>query len=205
MSSAPSAAAPRLDQIPGIWRGQRALRVQAMPTGHADLDRLLPGGGLPCNALTEILHPRPGVGEMGLILPMLGHLTQAGSRVGLIAPPHVPYAPALARASVVLPRLVVVDPPASGEPLWCVEQMLRAGVFGAIVGWIREADMHALRRLQLAAVTGHTIGVLMRPMAAELQPSPAALRLKLTRVEQRLDVEVLKARGGRIGDHWQAA
>ncbi|HBG30491.1 MAG TPA: hypothetical protein DDW98_07675 [Gammaproteobacteria bacterium] len=86
-----------------------------------------------------------------------------------------------------------------------VEQMLRAGVFGAVVGWVREADMQALRRLQLAAEAGHTIGVLMRPMSAELQPSPAALRLKLTRVESRLDVEVLKARGGRIGEHWRAA
>lgn len=205
MSSIPTAIAPTLDKIPGIWRGQRALRVQAMPTGHGDLDRLLPGGGLPCNALTEILHPRPGVGEMGLILPMLGYLTQAGSRVGLIAPPHLPYAPALARAGVVLPRMVVVDPPGTGEPLWATEQMLRAGVFGAVVSWVREADMQVLRRLQLAAESGHTIGVLMRPMSAEHHASPAALRLKLTRVEQRLDVEVLKARGGRIGDHWQAA
>jgi hypothetical protein len=205
MPASPAPAIPTLDQIPGIWRGQRALRVQAMPTGHGDLDRLLPGGGLPCDALTEVLHARPGVGEMGLILPMLGHLTQAGSRVGLVAPPHLPYAPALARVGIVLPRMVVVDPPSSGEPLWSIEQMLRAGVFGAVVGWVREADMQALRRLQLAAEAGHTIGVLMRPMSAELQPSPAALRLKLTRVESRLDVEVLKARGGRIGEHWQAA
>ncbi|HBG30492.1 MAG TPA: SOS cell division inhibitor, partial [Gammaproteobacteria bacterium] len=116
MSASPAPAIPTLDQIPGIWRGQRALRVQAMPTGHGDLDRLLPGGGLPCDALTEVLHARPGVGEMGLILPMLGHLTQAGGRVGLVAPPHLPYAPALARAGIVLPRMVVVDPPSSGEP-----------------------------------------------------------------------------------------
>lgn len=206
MSSAlPTTAVPSLDQIPGIWRGQRALQVPTMPTGHADLDRLLPGGGLPSHALTEILHARPGIGEMGLILPMLGRLTQAGSRVGLVAPPHLPYAPALDRAGVVLPRMVVVDPPSSGEPLWAIEQMLRAAVFGAIVGWVREVDMHALRRLQLAAETGHTIGVLMRPLAAEQAPSPAALRLKLTRVQCRLDVEVIKARGGRTGDHWQAA
>jgi hypothetical protein len=205
-STAPAAAGtPSLDQIPGIWRGRSAPRIETMPTGHGDLDRLLPGGGLPVGAITEILHARPGIGELTVVLPMLARLTQAGSRVVLVAPPHVPFAPGLAQAGLILPRTVVVQPPSGGESLWGIEQMLRAGVFGCVVGWVSAIEVHSLRRFQLSAETGRSLGVLMRPLQAHVQASPAAVRLKLTRVDRRLDVEVLKARGGSAGQHWKAA
>lgn len=202
---AASANPPSLDQIPGIWRGRSAPRIETMPTGHRDLDQLLPAGGLPVGAITEVLHARPGVGELTVVLPMLARLTQAGSRVALVAPPHVPFAPGLAQAGLALPRTVVIQPPSAGECLWGIEQMLRAGVFGCVVGWVSEIEVHALRRFQLAAETGRSIGVLMRPLQAQVQASPAAVRLKLTRIDRRLDVEVLKARGGSSGQHWKAA
>lgn len=197
--------APSLNEIPGIWRGNRPLRVDTMPTGHPELDRLLPGGGVPVGAITEILHSKPGMGELTVMLSTLARMSQAGSRVALVSPPHVPYAPGLAQAGLHLPRTIVIRPPDEGENLWGLEQMMRAAVFGCVVGWVRNADVHVLRRLQLAAETGRCIGVLMRPSTAAAQPSPAAVRLKLTRMSGRLDVEVLKARGGPAGQHWLAA
>ena len=44
-------------QHPGIWRGDRLAQTgeDTLPTGFAELDEQLPGGGWPRGALTEIL------------------------------------------------------------------------------------------------------------------------------------------------------
>lgn len=192
-------------EIPGVWRGLVNQRVQALPTGHAGLDALLPGGGLPCGALTELLHAKPGVGELSLILPIMARLTQAGSRAVLMAPPYIPYAPALAQAGVVLPRLVVMQPPSQDEVPWGFEQSLHAGVFGMVVAWGQRTTSEALLRLQRAAENANSMGILMRPLSAAAQASHAALRLCLRPTPQGTDIEVLKCRGGPTGQHWLLA
>ncbi len=71
-----------------IWKGQSAVPAGAsLPTGHARLDALLPGGGWPEHALNEILHARDGVGELQLLMPTLARLTQAQRRVVLVGAP----------------------------------------------------------------------------------------------------------------------
>ena len=44
-------------QHPGIWRRSASAQqhVRTLSTGLPDLDALLPGGGWPCGALSEIL------------------------------------------------------------------------------------------------------------------------------------------------------
>src|SRR3954467_3351666 len=82
---------------PAIWRGRECARVApALSTGFAELDAHLPGGGWPTGAMIEVYFERSGVGEVELTIPAAAHLTQAGRWVSLIAPLHVPYAPALA-------------------------------------------------------------------------------------------------------------
>ena len=71
-----------------IWKGQSAIPAGAsQPTGHVHLDALLPGGGWPEHALSEILHARDGVGELQLLMPTLARLTQAQRRVVLVGAP----------------------------------------------------------------------------------------------------------------------
>ena len=79
-----------------LWHAGRSAAIVAdgEPTGHTALDALLPQGGWPRRALTELLLPADGVGELALLLPTLARLTQAGSAVAVIAPPYIPYAPA---------------------------------------------------------------------------------------------------------------
>lgn len=79
-----------------VWRaGQgRATVNGGESTGHAALDALLPDGGWPRRALTELLLPAHGIGEIALLLPTLARMTARGSRVVLVAPPFIPYAPA---------------------------------------------------------------------------------------------------------------
>jgi hypothetical protein len=56
-----------------------------------------------------------------------------------------------------------------------------------------------LRRLQLAAEAGESLAFIYRPAVTLDRSSPAALRIVLRPAAAALDVEVLKARGGRGG------
>src|SRR5438132_14407118 len=96
---------------PSVWRGNECARVTAVaPTGFAELDAHLPGGGWPVGAITEIYAERPGVGELKLTLPAVARFTQEARWVTVIAPPHIPYAPAFAAQGVRLEHLLVVRP-----------------------------------------------------------------------------------------------
>lgn len=178
-----------------VWRGGGVLApVTAVhPTGHASLDARLPQGGWPDSALTEILLPVDGVGELALVFPTLARLSQAGQRVVLIAPPYRVHAPGWAHAGVVLSYLQVVqaDP---RDALWAAEQCLRSAACAAVLCWPLKADDRALRRLQVAAETGQCLGFAFRDAKHACNPSPAALRIQLD--ARTRHARVLKCRGG---------
>ncbi len=179
-----------------LWRGDSAAPLSAQATGHAALDAVLPGGGWPLGALSEILFPAPGVGEVSLALPLLARLTRAKKPVAFVAPPLLPYAPALVNAGIDLQRVLVVEPRDITDALWSVEQLLHAQA-GAVLLWQSRIDSTALRRLQLAAETGGGIGLLYRPLSAANESSVAGLRLRVEREHGTPRVEVLKCRGAR--------
>src|SRR5262245_19659953 len=176
-----------------VWRGgAERLAVPAVPTGYQVLDSALPGGGWPAGALTEILSGQDGIGELQLVLPALAALTWAGKRVVWLAPPHLPYAPALAAAGVDLAQLAVVRAPGRRDALWAAEQALRAGCCHALLGWFRRASYEELRRLAVAAEGSPACTLLFRPREAAPQSSPACLRLAL---EAEGTVHIHKRRG----------
>jgi cell division inhibitor SulA/protein ImuA len=179
-----------------IWRGDTlaCLPESAIPSGHAELDAELPGGGWPRGNLTEILVDRGGLGEMSLLLPALAQLSSEGGWLALVAPPWLPHAPAWAAAGLALERLVVVQ--AGKQAAWCCEQLLACGGFAGLLLW-PEAGIgaQALRRLQVAAEGQATFTCLWRPLAQASVPSPAPLRLALAPGENGLSVRILKRRG----------
>ncbi|WP_374012072.1 translesion DNA synthesis-associated protein ImuA [Pseudoxanthomonas koreensis] len=181
-----------------LWHAGRntAIAADGEPTGHAALDALLPQGGWPRRALTELLLPVDGVGELSLLLPTLARLTHAGGTVALVAPPYIPYAPAWQDAGVELAGLEIIDA-APSDALWAFEQCLRSGACAAVLGWPRQADATSLRRLQVAADSGACLGFALRDRRHAVNASPAALRLELAR-DGRGDVawHVRKCRGG---------
>jgi hypothetical protein len=187
-------------QHPGVWRGdQRAQAAEAaLPTGFAALDEVLPGGGWPRGALTELLIRRQGIGELRLLTPALAQLSEADGWLAWVAPPYVPYAAALAAAGIDLRRVLVAKPATDADAWWTAEQALRSGACGALLAWLRAADERRMRRLQLAAETGHAWGVLFRHARAAGERSPAALRLLLEPAGEGLAVHVLKRRGGPV-------
>ena len=162
-----------------LWRAGRTatLTAEGESTGHAPLDALLPQGGWPRRALTELLLPADGVGELELLFPTLARMTQAGGTVVIVAPPYIPYAPAWQAAGVELAHLEIVEAQPR-DALWAFEQCLRSGTCAAVLGWPRNADAQSLRRLQVAADSGDCLGFAFRDRKHLANPSPAALRLE---------------------------
>ena len=194
------------EQRADIWRGRGAFPKtnSGIPTGFAELDALLPGGGWPKGALTEILsepssaslRESRGSGALWLTMPALAQLSQQPRWLTWIAPPHIPYAPALTNMGVDLTKVLLVHPKTQADMLWALEQALRSGTCSAVLAWLGNINPKSLRRLQLAAETGKTWGLLFcqRPYAPS--GSTAALRLKVEPTYEGLAVEVLKQRGG---------
>jgi hypothetical protein len=197
MHAAVPAALDAVLQHPGIWRRSASAQqhVRALSTGLPDLDALLPGGGWPCGALSEILFGHDGIGELALLMPALAELTRRRQqRVVFVAPPYIPYAPALAEYALDLRYVVQIESNAS-EGAWSAEQCLRSGSCGAVLSWLHQADYTQLRRLQLAAESGDALAFLFRPAHSASKASPAALRLQLHADAEQVDIEILKCRG----------
>lgn len=186
---------------PGIWRaGDRRGETgfSHVPSGFAALDAALPGGGWLLGALAEIIHAGVGIGELSLVVPAMAQMGRSGRWVALAAPPHLPYAPALAARGVDLSRLLLLCPGNDADAMWAIEQALRSGVCGVVAAWPGRMDDRCLRRLQLAAETGGALGVLFRRQDG-IKASPAAVRLRLERCAGKTVARLLKCRGGMAG------
>ena len=188
----------RLLEHPALWRGSSAAQRPGLSTGFAALDEQLPGKGWPRSGLIEILVARFGSGELSLLLPALASLTRARCARWCVwvAPPLMPFAPALASQGVVLDRVAVVS---GAHPLWAFEQALGSGACDAALAWARRPLPREIRRLQLAAERGRTLGVLFRPRRVARQPSAAVLRLGLEPSGAGVRVSLLKGRSVRRG------
>lgn len=182
-------------QHPQLWRGQRQRWQDAkgIASGHTALDEKLPGGGWPRGALTEVLLPRPGVGELQLFIPVLQRLSKEMRWIALIAPPYIPYAPAWQASGIDLSRLLWIRPRSEKEQLWAMEQALRAGTCGAVLCWPSDSiQFRQLRRLQLAAETGNCMGILFNGEERAGRSTPAALRIRLEPDPWGMQVHLLK-------------
>lgn len=174
--------------------------AQVVATGAAVLDAQLPGGGWPVGALTELLQA-PGVHcEWRLLAPALARCGTAA--VVLVAPPHVPFGPALTARGVASQRLLWVQTTVAAQRLWATEQALRCAGVDAVLAWLPQARADQLRRLQMAASEYNRLLFVMRPSAARQESSPAVLRLALepgdappARQVDYLRLQILKRRG----------
>jgi cell division inhibitor SulA/protein ImuA len=210
-SPSSGAIASLLASAPQLWRGREPNRSQrTLSTGHARLDKRLPGGGWPLGAVSELIASSHGLGEFSLLFPALAEISQKGQWLVLIDPPWIPYPAALQAHGLALERLLLVRTASAGESLWACEQALHSSLGGAVLAWPELIGYQAisfarLRRLQLAAETGAKAAFLFRPDNVRNTASPAALRLHLqgggnSQDEQRpgsTRIEILKSRGQR--------
>lgn len=192
---------------PNLWRGsEHSLATTSgakghfpgLPTGFSALDASLPWRGWPANALVEIITPLWGSGELQLVLPLLRKISLAGKSALWFSPPCIPYAPALASAGVDIARMIIVTPPAT-ELLWGIEKALQNKACALVLAWPGHLNGKHIRRLQLAAVTGQTLGILFHHR--NIRHSASVLRLRAEADDEHIALTVLKARGSYRHDH----
>ncbi len=178
-----------------VWRGDRlaVFDGQTQSSGFDELDAQLPGGGWPRGALVELLADQCGIGEISLLLPALRVVAEEAP-IAVVAPPHMPHAPAWA-AQFALAQLLCVQAPQQ-QIVWSAGQLLACGAIGAMLAWLpAHTSNSALRRLQLACEGSRTLVFLLRPSACVAHPSPAPLRLALEGCAAGMRVHLLKRRG----------
>lgn len=192
-----------MDALPdSVWRANQmgASRTKAVPSGYHCLDKELPSGGWPASMLIELLLSQNGIGELRLLAPALAALTQAGKSVILLAPPHIPFAPALAELGLDLQHVLLIQTDKPMDRIWAVEQTLKSASFGALLCWLPQARPDHLRRLQLAASGGEGLCFVFRPAAMQRESSPAPLRLVCRAASNGgIAVDIVKRRGPVFG------
>jgi hypothetical protein len=193
--------AETLEQLARLCRnGREGAATRIEPSGSASLDAVLPGGGWQSGTIVELLSVCEGIGELRLLMPALAKITQSERHVAMIAPPYIPFAPALLQHGVRLEHFWVIHAQVATDILWAAEQTLRCKSFGAVLAWPQSIRDRDVRRLQLAAEAGSSTGFVYRPVTAVSEASPAAVRLRLQAdVQGRLSIDVVKCRGARSG------
>lgn len=192
-----AAARLSLDNLPNVWRAPEIARDResVVSTGHAELDKHLPGGGWPLGGLVEILQGKAGRHVWQLLLPALSsHARTEHGPVVMVDPPHVPFAPALAAQGLGPERLLRI---AAGKPqsaLWASEQALKCSDVIALLAWLPRCRGAELRRLQLAAAQHGKLLFVFRGLEARNESSPSRLKLAIEDSDS-LQVTVLKRRG----------
>lgn len=143
--------------------------------GVEAVDRVLPDG-LAQDAVHELCGPEAA--SLGLAAVLLGRFAASGPVVW-IRPRGDLYAPGLAGLGLAPERLIVVRAGPRDARLWALEETLRTPGIAAGVAEIDRLGLTQGRRLQLAAETGGTTALLVRPAAALDRPSVAVTRWRV--------------------------
>lgn len=204
----------QIEKIEG--RGRRVKTV--LPFGIPDIDSRLPGGGLTLGALHEIAGGGNGAvdGAAAALFAAGVAARTRGKVLWVITRPDL-FAPALAQAGLAPDRVIYVEAGNDRTVLACVEEGLRHGGLGAVVGEVARLDMTASRRLQLCAEVSGTIGIALRRWRRQTeasdfgQPTAAATRWRVSVMpsaalpvpgvaRHRWLLELIRARAGESAD-----
>ena len=182
-----------------IWRGSQSTTTTCavVSTGFDKLDQCLPGGGWPLGAITEILVKDINYSPMWLIAPTLSVLSKQARWQTWIAPPHIPFAPALNDNGIELSRILLVRPSKQQDALWAAEESLQSGGCSVVLFWTQHLSRIPLRRLQLAAERSQTWMICFCTGRIVDSHTNATLRIQCQPDPNGIQLNILKCRGGR--------
>ena len=234
MSAAAHPELARLLEHPAIWRGRSAARAEVLPTRLRRIRCLSAGRRLASHRADR--DSRLPIRCRGVISPVSGACCTDSAAGGALVCLGGAASGALcagvertwggsranARGATERGERQRGNPQRgrSGQPesLWAFEQTLGSGASDIALAWAtRSPRARAIRRLQLAAERGKTLGVLFRPLRAARESSAAVLRVVVEPVANGTmadgaRITLLKSRGGARGsidlrwaDGWSTA
>jgi protein ImuA len=143
--------------------GGRAKQSACLPFGVAEIDQVLPGGGLARGALHEFAGGGAGTVDgaaAALFVAGIAARTK-GKIVWCLTRPDL-FFPALAQAGLDPNRVIFVEGDREEDVLASMEEALSYGGLGAVVGELVRLPMVASRRLQLAAEKKASLALVVR-------------------------------------------
>jgi protein ImuA len=136
---------------------------ECLPFGLEAIDSRLAGGGIAIGALHEITGARPGMNdEAAATLLIAGIATRLEGGVLWALSRRDLFAPGLAAAGLGPDRIIYAECGNDEDVLTVMEEGLRHGGLGAVVGEIGRVSMPSTRRLQLAAEEGRTTALMLK-------------------------------------------
>ncbi len=154
-----------------------------LSTGCDQLDQLLPGGRLRAGMLVELLAEDFGSGAGALAMHCATRMVDATQCCCVVTDRWRRfYPPAAVARGIETKDLIVVRSSDSqvmsaAEELWALDQALRCAGVGVVVAWLDKVDPRAFRRLQLAAESGKTLALLLRPARVQSLPTWSDVQL----------------------------
>ena len=180
-----------------LWRACDVDKVNSNSTGDKKLDNILPGGGWPKKGLVEVINQYHGIGELQLLIPLMLSVIKQGKWILWVCPPHIVYAPALQQAGIDTDQILVVNKAVPcKDALWSMERALRSNNCGLVLTWQTWLSVKVLRRLQLAAETGSTLGFIFKSRDNKYSPSRMRIRIKNITNFEEASITVIKAHDG---------
>lgn len=160
----------RTERLAALRAEVRALESAAgaagrlcLPFGIDAVDRRLAGGGLAAAALHEAAGDRPGLSDGAAATLFLASLAARTRGIVLWALARRDlFAPALEQAGLAPDRLLCAECGRDEDVLAVMEEGLRHGGLGAVVGEAARVPTAATRRLQLAAEEGGTLALMLK-------------------------------------------
>ena len=186
---------------------------KALTFGVAEIDDVLPWGGLAYRGLHEIAGVEGDGSVFGFAAALLGRVEgfvlwcrhrRSRQEAGM------PYGPGLAELGLAPDRLILVETGRPKEVLWAMEEGLRCSPLAAVLCEGVTPDLAASRRLQLAAEAGGTIAFVLGPAKSRSPTSVALTRWRVTALPSIPEAkgpgrpcwraELLRCRGGAVGE-----
>jgi hypothetical protein len=155
---------------------EETLPRQILPTGISPLDALLPERGVRSGSIVEWLSTR-GSGASTLAWLMARTLQQSGRTIVVVDAQRECFPPAVCDLRLDLARVLIVQPTGLPETLWAIEQCLRSPAGCVVLARQERLPHQTYRRLKLAAERGSGIGLFLRPLQSQKEPSWADVRL----------------------------
>lgn len=181
---------------------RQPLDKRFVSTGCLTLDRLMHRQGFLRGSLVEWLEDGPGSGASILALVAAREACTDRGVLIVVDRSGAFYPPAAAAWGIDLKNMIVVQPKSDKDEHWTLVQALRCERVAAVVSWTRRLDGYTYRRLQLAAESGGSVGLFVRPQTAHQKPSWADVRMSVSPQPSPdnwlLRVRILRCRG-RLG------
>lgn len=206
MSPVPAIIDHLSDRISRLEGGNTESTFRPWPTGLAQIDEVLPAGGLARGSMHEWCSgaaerdPRrwtPPISLATHLVPAAG--SDAASSVVWIGPRVWPSCAAI-RSAGILDVSVFVRASRVNDRLWACETLLRSGAAVLVVLDGSGMDLTMTRRLQLAARSGPGTVFSLRPERELCEPSAATTRWLVspqptTGTRPRWRVELVRCKG----------